>query len=47
MSRYHDKKYPILFTMQMTAEQHKALMAKAKKMGISAAEVIRRMIELK
>lgn len=41
---YHDKKYPILFTMQMNAEQHKALMARAKKMGISAAEVIRQMI---
>jgi len=45
MSTYHTKKYPILFTMQMNAEQHKALMAKAKKLGVSASEFIRRLIE--
>lgn len=44
MSDYHEKKYPVLFTMQMTEKQHEALMLKAQQMGISAAEVIRRML---
>ncbi len=47
MSTYHDKKYTIQFPVNMTEEQHKLLMKRAKKLGISGAEVIRKMIELK
>ena len=46
MSTYHDKKYTIQFPVNMTAEQHKLLMKRAKKLGISASEFIRRMIML-
>ena len=47
MSTYHTKKYPVPFSMQMNEAQRKALDARAKKLGISAAEVIRGMIELR
>ncbi len=46
-SEYHTKKYPVVFTVRMGEEHHKALMAKAKRLGISAGEVIRMLSMMK
>lgn len=46
-SNYHTKKYPVTFNIRMSEAHHKALMARAKRLGISAGEVIRMMIMIK
>ncbi len=46
-SEYHTKKYPIVFTVRMSEDHHKALMARAKRLGVSAGEVIRMLIMMK
>ncbi len=46
-SEYHTKKYPVTFNIRMSKDHHKALMARAKRLGISAGEVIRMLIMLK
>ena len=40
-SNYHTKKYPVTFNIRMSEAHHKALMARAKRLGVSAGEVIR------
>lgn len=46
MTTYHTKKYTEAVLVKMTKRQKRELESKAKKMGVSASEVIRLLIEL-